>query len=260
MNIKDKLAEGNTIPHNWRMSDPSDPTHPRQTADDAQTRPGQKRRRPPVPGAMSRESRFVGYLVLGFGFLAILAVLIIALGGESDVETNATPRDPALAASLQTDIEKNEPEARSDTPPTPSEKLVLDRQRNLNASKIEGSWQANIGPYVGVAQMEKGSYQVILAEPGTERARLYSSGVYRIVDDMLMFTPRLDWGAPKVPKGSNFRYQRMTAGRSSMIVGFHDGAMVWQHVPRDEQRERPHNRSAVILQGDLPYIVWKKVK
>lgn len=196
----------------------------------------------------------MGYLVLGLGILAVVTVLMLAFGGDS-VDTNEPAPDAAVSANLQSGLSENMKGAQApqQTAPAP---LALARQKKVDIGDLDGGWKASIGPYVGVLQMEKGLFEVILARPEPELARLYSSGTYTIMDDIVVLKPRLDWKPPTAQPG--FRYERLTTGSYPMIVGFKNGAMVWQNVPQTEKRIYVPTRSPLLLDKTREYIVWKR--
>lgn len=198
----------------------------------------------------------MGYLVLGFGALALIAVLIIALSGPS-LDTDEGLPDEKTAASLQETIQQT---GRAVGTPQPAQsvspQLVLPRAKSVKESQIEGGWQSQIGDYVAVLQIQRGAFQIILASTDPARTRLYSSGTYRIIDDIVALEPRLDWKAPATQGAA---YERLTTGSYPMIAGFKDGAMVWQNVPRGESRIYVPTRSPLLLDPQKNYIVWKRV-
>jgi hypothetical protein len=203
-----------------------------------------------------QQSQMLGYAVLGVGVIAALSVLILAFrgfGGGGDVFNVPEPA-PQVAEKLQEDISRQPRSA----PPAPAQepKLVIKRQK-INSGNVTGGWKALIGDYIAVIQMDKGAYQIILAPADPVVPRLYSSGTYSVLDDIITFRPRSDWKAPTPPAGVNIRYERLTRSDYSMIVGFKDGAMIWQNVPEDEKRISAY-RSPLLIEQDEDYIVWKK--
>ncbi len=177
---------------------------------------------------MSRESRFVGYLVLGFGVLAIIAVLIIALGGKKE-ET------PVVAGA--------KPEAQS---------LIAQ-------SDMEGDWQAAIGKFTAVLQIRKNVYQIILAQPDPNAPRYYSSGTFKVVEDVMVLTPRIDWPPPASPAGKKIGYSILTQAPFPMIAVFKDGGMLWQNPPQSEKRVRAPLTSPIFKSERVDYVSWKKL-
>lgn len=201
---------------------------------------------------MSPESRFIGYLVLGLGVLAVISVLILAFSGGPDISEDNP--DPQVAQRLQTDM----PKRSSGQAAAPKPQLVMPRQKGVDMDDLEGSWMANIGPYVAVMQIGKGAYQIILARAEPEFPRIYSSGTISMIDDIAVMKPRSDWKAPATPAGSGISYERLTRGTYPMIAGFKDGAMIWQNVPQGETRTYVPPRSPLLLDRSRDYIVWKK--
>lgn len=232
------------------------PRRPQETQ--ASRTPSQKRAagaRKPMPRPMTpQQSQLVGYVVLGAGVLAVIGVLMLAFSGNAP--TSVPEPSPQVAESLQEDISRQTLAPNKSAAPPAQPKLVLKRQK-VSAGSLTGGWKALIGDYIAVIQMDKGAYQVILAHADPVVPRLYSSGTYALMDDIITLSPRSDWKAPTPPAGSGIRYERLTRGDYSMIAGFKDGAMIWQNVPDDEKRLSA-SRSPLLLEQDDDYIVWKK--
>jgi hypothetical protein len=213
--------------------------------------PNPPRPRPrPAPVSKSRESRFIGFLVLGFGALAVIAVLMMAFSGPDAVPL--TQEQEVLSKEL----------AAVESPSAPAQvaqqKPVLKRQKKISESDMQGGWQAVIGDYLTVLQIQKGAFQIIMALPDPQMPRKYFSGTYTILDDMIVMKPVFKWGEPKKPAGSTITYSRLTSSSIPMIVGFDRGNMVWQNVSQDETRIYVPLRSALLAGSDQDYIVWKK--
>lgn len=204
---------------------------------------------------MSRESKFIGYLVLGLGVLAVISVLVLAFSGGPD--TSDAEIDPQVTAQLQNDIEGNKAPVQQTTA-KPKPELVMARQKGIDLSDLRGGWKSASGDYVLVMQMDKGAFQIILAPMDANLPRMYSSGSYTLLDDIVILKPRSDWKAPPAPQGSDIRYERLARGQYAMIVGFKDGAMIWQDVPQSEKRVSIA-RSPLLQDNSLNYIVWKKL-
>jgi len=202
---------------------------------------------------MSRESQFVGYLVLGLGVLSVITVIILAFSNRG-VDTDEKAPDARITASLESGLSKG---MTSGAAKADNAQLAMARQSGIKAGDLQGGWKAAIGPYVGVLQMDKGVFQIIMARPEPEFSRLFSAGTYKLVDDLIVFTPQMDW---KPAGAGNVRYERLTAGQYPMIVGFKNGAMVWQNVPQSEKRVYVPSRSPLLSDTDKNYIVWKKTE
>lgn len=234
---------------------PDQPQRPR-------TRPPQQqaRRRPPPP-PRSAESKFIGYLVLGFGVIAVIAVLLLAYMGNNsgpdlDVAEPATEQTQQIATTMGT---RFNPPAAPAPKPKPENVLHFKRQPNFKAAQMEGNWKGTIGMYTAVLQINDGVYQVILA--ATDRPampRFYSSGQYAVLEDMLSFTPRMDW-PPPVTKNQTINYQPITRAPFYMISAFYEGKMVWQNVPSDERRVPGFANPPLFMSEKVDYVVWQKM-
>ena len=238
------------------MSDQTPPPPPEQPPR-PRPRPPQQARRRPIPPPRSTESRFIGYLVLGFGFVAVIAVLLLAfMGGKPD--GGMTQPDAQQTKQISTNME-NRITAPAPVVAKPEVELHFKRQPDFKAGQMDGNWQAMIGDrYTAVLQMNGGVYQVILATSMPTMPRNYSSGQYTVLEDMITFNPRLDWPKPAT-KNDAVSYQRMTSAPFTMISAFSDGKMLWQNVPPGEKRVRRLSSSPLFMGQALDYIVWQKM-
>src|SRR5690606_14837172 len=121
-------------------------------------RPGQFSGQGRPRQTLSKRSELLGYLILGFGILAAVSVLIMALSG---VNKDENLPDPVIAEQLQNDLSQNKAQVAVTT--SEEQDLVLKRQKKININDLAGGWQARVGDYTGVMQMNKGLFQIILA-------------------------------------------------------------------------------------------------
>jgi hypothetical protein len=209
---------------------------------------------------MSREQRFIGFLVLGFGILAVFAVLILAFGGRGGEDSP----DAAMVETIQAEMaqpQDAETIAVPQIPPSrPYENTVeFPRQKEIDPAVVVGSWQAMVGRYTGVAQLDGRVFQIILASPDPAAPRTYASGTYRVFDDIIEFTPRTHWPAPSPPGGVALSYAQLTQASFSVVVTFRGGRMVWQNVPHSEPRVYTTLRSPLFMDEDINYVAWQKL-
>ncbi len=204
---------------------------------------------------MSRESRFIGYLVLGFGVLAVVAVLVLALGGgEAENNTRDTAQQSANARDLMSDLAA----APVQTQPAPVKDLFFERDADFDAGDMEGDWQASIGRYTAVLQIRKDVYQLILASPDPVAPRFYSSGTFKVIEDIIMLSPRRDWPAPK--SNGNVAYSQMTQAPFPVIARIEDGKLLWQNVPQSERRVTAPYTSPLFMSENVKLATWQKLK
>lgn len=219
---------------------------------------------------MSRESRFIGYVVLGFGVLAVATVLILAFSGGVDVKNAPVPQQEAVKA-IQSDLAStpSPPATPSATQAAPREqakpvrrtagKLAFARQSDIPVSDMNGGWQSMIGKYTAVIQLDGKVYQIILASSDPAASRVYSSGTYQVVDDIITFTPRTDWPEPSNARGASLKYNKLTRSPFSLLVGFQQGRMLMQNVPSSEDRVLTTPYSAMFMNEKVDYVVWQKI-
>lgn len=235
---------------------------------------------------MSRESRFIGFLVLGFGIVAVLAVGMIALQSPDTAPVQkAAPTPAAKPGDASKTVEKAPPALRGSQAPVAHEGVVSDltslfskdpasgakkkktgnelyfkRQSDVAAAAFVGSWQAYIGERTAVLRMNGNAYQVIVADVKDYSYRLYSSGSYTVKGDIIQLTPQMSWPAPPVPKGQSVTYTTITASPFPVIAAIKGGDMLWQNPPQDEKGVRVPRALPLMLGENQNYIIWKPVK
>ncbi len=218
---------------------------------------------------MSRESRFIGYVVLGFGVLAVVTVLILAFSGGVNVNDAPVPEEADVKA-IQSELATTAPVQQAAADPQPARqaaplpkrttgKLSFARQENVTAGDLVGSWQSMMGKYTAVIQMDGKVYQIILASPDPAASRIYSSGTYKILDDIVTFMPRTDWPEPSPGRGAKLKYDKLTRAPFSLLVAFQKGRMLMQNVPQSERRVVTTPYSALFMSEKIDYVVWQKI-
>lgn len=247
-----QLARIHAIAHTICMNDqPNAPPQKRRPPSN-EARP--RRPRPPEP--TSRESRFIGYLVLGFGILAVIAVLILAFSGSGEEGETADAPQPVQAQELVTALSQQSVAVPA---PEPVKDLFFERDADFDAGRMEGDWQAQIGEYTAVLQIRKDVYQIILANNDPNSSRFYSSGTYKVYEDIILLNPRLDWPPPAVPKGKTINYAPMTRAAFPMIAKYEGGKMLWQNVPQAEKRVVAPYTSPLFGTENVKVASWKKL-
>lgn len=240
------------------MSDQTPSPPPEQPPRPRPRPPQQQARRRPAPPPRSAESKFIGYLVLGFGLIAVIAVLLLAFMGnnpDTDVAQPGAEQVQKIATNMEARFAPPPPAA-----PKPKVELHFKRQPDFKASQMEGNWQATIGTFTAVLQINKNVYQVILVSANQpEMPRFYSSGSYTVQEDMIVFTPRVDWPQP-VTQNKSITYQRITRAPFSMISAFYEGKMLWQNPPPDETRVLRMANTPLFMSEKVDYVVWQKMK
>lgn len=282
------LAAHRAIPHNMGMSDNQTPPkkpdiRPANVNEGPQVRSVKK---PAPKKPVSAESRFVGYLVLGFGVLAVLAVVLLALSARkpdtatqsaavsspsSDAELKQAMRDkgdpvpPPVPTALTQKAAQGlfegmgKPEAlKPKLEKTPS--LFFKRQPGLQASEVEGAWEGVIGHFAAALLMKGGTYQLIMANPDQYGFRNYSSGTYTMTEDLVLMQPRSDWPTPAPPRGTDITYNNITVSSFPVLAAIIDGNMYWQAPPPEERRVRDIGKLPIMLSEDQDFIVWRRTK
>lgn len=146
------------------------------------------------------------------------------------------------------------------SPDEPKRELNFKRQPGIRATDIVGSWQTQIGRYTAVLDVNKGAYQLILADPQDYSRRLYSSGTYSTIEDIFIFVPHLDWKPPLSPPGVEIEYDQLTSGKFPVIAAIQQGNMLWQNPPKSEKRIVVPYALSILIDGNQDYLVWQRLK
>lgn len=242
-----RLAAATGFHHNQRMSDqtavpPPAPPRPRPKAN---------------TGPQSRESKFIGYIVLAFGVLAVVAVLMLAFMGRApnmDVPAPDVKKAEAISAKSTALIQapKVIPEKKEYT-------LPFERQPGFDKASMDGNWQTMIGMFTSVLQMNQGVYQVILAGDDPYMPRYYSSGTYTVEEDIIKFEPNRKWPKP-VTKSGGGNYQTITRAPFNMMTAMYEGKMLWANIPPSEIRARRMAKPPLFMSEDVEYVVWTRIE
>ena len=206
---------------------------------------------------MSKESKFIGFLVLGFGVLAIFTVLILAFGGDKKETAVAKKVEPVR--NLAPELMPNKRPLATQKATPKKDKLLFKRNPDFNAAKMNGEWQAFIGKYTAVLQIDKNVYQVILATEDPRSTRIYSSGTFKVLEDLVMLAPRRDWPKPTSASKNN-RYRNLTAAQIPVVAFFEGEEMIWQNKPHSEKRVLSPYQSPLLMSQDQDAILWKRLK
>lgn len=247
---------------------PQQPTpRPRPPANGRPGGSGKPRRQKPI----SKESRFVGYLVLGFGLLAVIAVLVLAFSGGGDDNTpvadkasgsaSASATQAPAPALLPRDLvnDLSALESKSAKSVTTSRDLLFERTPRFDASAMEGDWQTMIGKYTVVLQIRKDVYQIILANTDPAAPRYYSSGTFHVIEDIIMLSPRQDWPPPSSGSGQ-VSYAKLTRAPFPVIARYEGGKMLWQNPPESEKRVNGPYTSPIFMAENVRLATWQKIK
>lgn len=229
------------------MSDPTAVPPP------AAPRPRPKAKAPPP----SPESKFIGYIVLAFGLLAVVAVLMLAFMGRSP------DTDVAVPDVKKTEAIRGNSTALIQAPKVIPEKRVYNlpfkRQPDFNKASMDGNWQTMIGIFTSVLQMNQGVYQVILAGDDPYMPRYYSSGTYTVEEDIIKFEPQRSWPKP-ITKSGGGNYQVITRAPFNMMTAIYDGKMLWANIPPDEIRAVRIAEPPLFMSESVDYVVWTRIE
>lgn len=137
--------------------------------------------------------------------------------------------------------------------------LFFKRDKNFKAGRMEGDWQASIGRYTAVLQIRNDVFQLILASADPMAPRFYSSGTYKVLEDIVMLNPQQSWPPPAIPKGKVIAYDKLTRAPFPVIARFDGDTMLWQNVPQDEKRVVAPYTSPLFMSENVKVATWKKL-
>ncbi len=215
------------------------------------------RPRPKPKAPQSRESKFIGYVVLAFGILAVVAVLMLAFmnrGPNTDVPLPDAKKAEAIGAKSTALIK-----APKVVPEKPAYSLPFKRQADFNKASLDGNWQTMIGMFTSVLQMNQGVYQVILAGDDPYMPRYYSSGTYTVEEDIIKFKPERRWPKP-ITKSGGGNYQMITRAPFNMMTAISDGKLLWANIPPGETRATRIAEPPLFMSEDVEYVVWTRIE
>ena len=197
----------------------------------------------------SSESRWIGFLVLGFGILAVVAVGLLALQNSKGVEDTIN-QQAAQSAEEQNDLAEALDGIR-DGVRTQQENAIED----ADLDTIKGVWETQLVSGKAVIELKKSKYRMIVAGDGESSRRYYSNGTYEIMEDgVLVLTPNLTSRPPQ----DSYRYSHVHRGPIPVKIGQQEGYMIW--TP-------PGIQSKVFVPSIHPFLrlaseqiaVWKKL-
>lgn len=244
---------------------------------------------------LSPESKFIGFLVLGFGVIAVIAVLILAFskrGGDNapdpavsnagtvseqtqkEIEAGLAPtinrppqQDPAivppanvaqdLSASLSRDLAKDEEQARK---ASIRKEFYFDRQKDFKLSSAQGTWVATVGRYTAVMTIADDKFQIVMADVNKYGTRYYSSGFISQQEDILILDPHDDWPPPATPPGQKIDYNVIARSKFPALAAIHGGKMYWQNPPQRLTKVSVPYMLPIIMGQNQDYIIWHRPK
>jgi hypothetical protein len=178
----------------------------------------------------------MGFVVLGFGVLAVTATLLLALNMRTPAppENGTTPAATPAEENMVDTLNSMTQETRARAEPEPKVNVSRERQENIKESAITGMWQTAIDGGKAVLQIENNVYRIIISFENPNLSRRYSNGTYRLIKDILVFYPNPAWGAPEVPEGApNIDYDALTQSEFPILVSRQRNNLVFMH-PDDE--------------------------
>jgi hypothetical protein len=190
-------------------------------------KPGQPPRRAP----MSAQSKWVGIVVLGFGIVAVAATIMLALHVRSGSSAATGPSAEETAAQEQEDMAQSLQSMKSAPAEQkqPEIRVSAERQKKIKEKDIAGLWQTQIDGGKAVLQIENGIYRIIVSFENKNLERRFSNGTYKMIGDILVLSPRSDWGPPEDQnnQAAADNYRTLTGSDFPVLVSKQGGKTVW---------------------------------
>lgn len=200
---------------------------------------------------MSAQMQWVGYVVLGFGLLACIAVVMLFFSATGQPEAPNQP--PDLIADSP--VEPAPPASQSPRPaPEPVVIERPERQEDIKIKEIQGVWQARLKDANAVVQIKDGVYRLIISFDYPGLPRRYSNGTYEMKGDQLILTPKSEWGPQKSADGF-VEYLPLTSVGFSTLVARSKETLVWMTTP--DQTVEYHVFFRLTPEG---MVVWTPLK
>jgi hypothetical protein len=175
----------------------------------------------------SPESRWIGFLVLGFGLMAVIAVglLFMAQKAPPAQESPAPAVDSVSPAPQATAGKQNLTDSLQAIGTARKEEDETPALGKADARSIEGVWEARLNDGKAVIELKGGSYRLITdSNDEVSRQRYFSSGGYKVIEGgVLVLTPSADAAAPE----DDYTYNPIYLGEIPVVIGLREGRMVW---------------------------------
>ncbi len=192
---------------------------------------GQKRRQKREP---SRQDRWIGYAVLGFGLLAVLGVGWLAFS-----RYGATPQT---------------------APPVAEEQAVVKAgpARKLSAAKIEGVWETAFLDYNCTLDLrDDGTFRILATRPVQALPRYYSRGRYTLDGAFITLTPDKAMGTPEA-EDPDHKYRPLTLRAYAVELRLKDGQQIWFPGPIDQDFPNRNPAHPLIQFSGNDSLVWAR--
>jgi hypothetical protein len=200
---------------------------------------------------MSRESQWIGIVVLAFGLIAMITVGILAFsrfsGGDNNVEQalqrqqQEQAQQSARQATPQSSVPSSQapaakPASRSGDLLSSMNKMGDSDDKELAIDKetiaygdIKGAWEIGLPEHVGVVDFKgDGTYRILLEDTKNTSKRLYSNGTYELQENgVLILTPNSSMRPPV----DGYSYRAVYQGPYALQLSLQKGYMIWTAPP-----------------------------
>lgn len=205
---------------------------------------------PKKPSSL-KQDRLIGYVVLGCGVLAVLAVGALALQRYRPVaepvvavQEDETPAVVAAPLSHQKPIER--------------QGVVKEgRAKRVSAGKIEGVWEAKFLDYYSLFHIKDGTYQIIVMRSVEGKPRYFARGHYTVDGAYLTLTPDKTLGNPQDEDTAN-RYLPLTNRPFTVELRVDDQQQSWFSGPVDPQFPSRNPTYPLIQYSGEAGILWTR--
>ena len=216
-----------------------------------------KKARKPAP---QKQDRLIGYIVLGCGAAAILAVGALAV--QRYAPRQMTDAAQAVIApqplEVQNPVTTAPPAVRTYQKPIERQNVFKEgRAKRISAEQIEGVWESKILDYYSLFHIKDGTYQIIVMRSVTGKPRYYARGHYATQGAYLTLTTDKAMGTPQEDDPAH-RYLPLTTRPFTVELRIEDDRQLWFAGPPDPQFPNRSNVYPLIQYSGEDGIRWTR--
>ncbi|MEM6782075.1 MAG: hypothetical protein AAF569_09460 [Pseudomonadota bacterium] len=209
------------------------------------------------PQQSSLQSKWIGFLVLGFGALCLGAVGFIIY--QSSVSTQSQPvMQTERTQNAQSDTDQRRADLNRSLSEMGSTRSQTQNAQSANQdfdfSQIIGAWEATLSDHlVGILQITNDGYRLILSKDNPRANRFFSTGTYQLVENnVLILNPDLSATAPQ----DGFRYRRLHNSPFSVKLEQRAEFMIWSKPSSSNSFVSNPGAHPILRLTDDGLIIW----
>lgn len=182
----------------------------------------------------SKQDQRIGYVVLGFGVLAVLCVGWLAVSRYG-------PQAPVSGIVEEQAVTKEGP------------------ARKLTESKVDGDWETSFLDYKCLFQLRDGTYQILAIRTVPGVPRYYSRGTYMLDGPFMTLTPDKAMGTPAT-EDPEHKYLPLGHRAFTVELRLKDDLQMWFSGPVDKNFPNRNPVHPLIQFSGGNSLVWTQKK